>query len=71
MALQLSDILQTDEVYCNEGVRAAINRVVTELNIGAGGDIQSTAPSGHYRVTNLYVNATTGRLVVEYDDVPV
>lgn len=30
----------------------------------------STPPSTHYRVTNLYVDATTSRLVVEYENIP-
>ena len=30
----------------------------------------SEPPPGKCRVTNLYVDPLTGRLVVEYDDVP-
>jgi len=35
------------------------------------GAIISTPPSGHLLVTNIYVNANNGKLVVEYDDAPV
>ena len=30
-----------------------------------------TPPTGKCQVTNLYVDQSTGRLVVEYDDTPV
>ena len=33
--------------------------------------ILSSPLSGKYRVTNLYVDPSTGKLVVEYDDTPV
>lgn len=31
-------------------------------------DIRSKPPAGKCRVTNLYVDSSTGKLVVEYDD---
>lgn len=31
------------------------------------GQIPSTPPQGHYKVTNIYVNSQTGKLVVEYE----
>lgn len=34
------------------------------------GVIASQPPSGKYKVTNLYVDPVTGKLVVEYDDTP-
>ncbi len=38
---------------------------------GAGpGGIPSNPPTGQFTVTNLYVDAATGMLVVEYDDTP-
>jgi len=43
---------------------------------GAGADpvwsaaFTSSPPSGMCRVTNLYVDPATGKLVVEYDDTP-
>jgi hypothetical protein len=32
--------------------------------------VESTPPSGKYPVKNLYVDPSTGRLTVEYDDIP-
>ena len=37
---------------------------------GPGG-IVSTPPSGKYKVVNIYVDPTTGKAVVKYDDTPV
>jgi hypothetical protein len=31
-------------------------------------ELKSKPPSGYYRVTNLYVDPATKKLVVEYDD---
>lgn len=33
--------------------------------------VVSKPPSGMYRVVGLYVNPSTGRFVVRYDDTPV
>jgi len=33
--------------------------------------IETTPPTGKYRVTNLFVDPDTGRFTVEYDDTPV
>ena len=33
--------------------------------------IKSTPPSGKYRVTNLYVDPDTGKLTVEFDNIPI
>lgn len=41
-----------------------------ELQTVAGGGIESSPPSGKYRVTNLFVDPATGRLTVQYDDTP-
>jgi len=30
--------------------------------------IQSSPPEGRYKVVNLYVNPSNGKLVIEYDD---
>ena len=30
----------------------------------------SNPPSGHFKVTNFYVNSATGKLVIEYDNTP-
>ena len=38
--------------------------------VAGGSGIPSNPTTGNYRVTNLYVNASNGRLVVEYDDTP-
>lgn len=38
-----------------------------EIN-GSGKIVPSNPPSGHHRVTNLYVDSGSGKLVVEYDD---
>jgi len=35
------------------------------------GGIPSLPPSGKYKVTNLYVDSITGKLVIEYDNNPV
>ena len=32
--------------------------------------IISNPPSGHFRITNLYVDSSTGKTVVEYDNTP-
>jgi len=39
-------------------------------NVNSEPPIGSNPPSGHFRVTNLYVNSATGTLVIEYDDRP-
>lgn len=41
--------------------------IVFELSEGAGFD----PPEGSYKVTNIYVNPVTGKLHVEYEDIPV
>lgn len=33
-------------------------------------EVESKAPVGKYKVTNIYVDPATGKLVVEYDDTP-
>lgn len=33
--------------------------------------LTSKPPSGKYKVTNLYVDPSNGRLTVEYDDTPI
>jgi len=40
--------------------------VGSELN----GVVFSDPPTGKFKVTNLYVEPTTGKLVVKYDDTP-
>lgn len=37
---------------------------------GSTNKITSIAPSGHFRVTNIYVDSATGKLVTEYDNTP-
>jgi hypothetical protein len=37
--------------------------------IDIGGPVISDPPAGHYRVTNMYVDCNTGKLVIEYSDV--
>jgi len=53
-------------------VKGRVYRFVGEQfeDITAGAKIESNPPSGECKVTNLYVNPTSGKLVVEYDDVP-
>ncbi len=49
-----------------------------EYNIGPQGQvweeqgeaIKSLPPKGYFRVTNLYVDPSTGKMVVKYDDTP-
>jgi len=36
----------------------------------SGTGIPSNPPEGHYKITNMYINSQTGKLVVEYDDTP-
>ena len=33
--------------------------------------IESVPPAGHFKVKNIYVNAVTGKLVVNYDNTSV
>jgi len=46
-----------------------VNVNVEEVTEVSG--VNTSPPTDKYRVTNLYVDPTTGRLVVEYDDTPV
>lgn len=41
------------------------------INLKGTDSIASEAPVGYCKVTNFFVNPSTGRLVVEYDDTPV
>jgi len=50
-------------------------KVTDTYIMGIGGDLWrkesvSYPPAGHFRVTNLYVDKDTRKLVVEYDDTP-
>ncbi len=38
--------------------------------LSTSGGLESIPPTGHFKVTNLYVDATTGKLVVDYDNTP-
>lgn len=42
----------------------------TAIIAADGEEIKSVPPSGHFKVTNLYVDSATGKLVVEYDNKP-
>ncbi len=51
--------------------------IIAEFTTGPQGQIwedttgiKSTPPSGYYRVTNLYVDPSTGKMIVKYDDTP-
>lgn len=33
--------------------------------------VANNVPVGHYKPVNFYVDSTTGRLVVEFDDIPI
>jgi hypothetical protein len=44
---------------------------VRGINITAsGGGILSTPPAGSFKVVNIYVEPTTGKLTIEYDNTP-
>lgn len=51
---------------------AKINSMMTTINLAKGdkGDPLSVPPAGCCKVTNIYVNPQTGKLVVVYDDTP-
>ncbi len=53
-----------------EGVAAQNTLVVPAILIDGHPAIISAVPVGMCRVIALYVNPETGKLVVEYDDVP-
>lgn len=36
--------------------------------VGLRTNIESNPPRGMYRVTNLYIDPSTGKLTIEYDD---
>ena len=42
--------------------------IYTTKNISLDGGIPSDPPEGCYKVTNLYVDPTTGKFVVKFDD---
>lgn len=44
---------------------------VSKINITAGGGIPSTPPTGYFKVVNIYVNPLTGKLTIEYDNIPI
>ena len=41
------------------------------INLKGEDSIASSAPVGKYKVVNMYVDPSTGKLTVEYDDTPV
>ena len=45
--------------------------VTTAEGATEGGVIVSAPPTTKCRVTNLYVDPDTGKLVIEYDDIPM
>ena len=49
-----------------------INSIMTAINLAKGdkGDPLSVPPAGFCKVTNMYVNPQTGKLVVVFDDTP-
>lgn len=49
------------------------DRMIFKGETGKKGDSASPtpAPSGKCRITNMYVDPITEKLVIEYDDIPV
>lgn len=44
-------------------------RLITRIDDDV--DVISAPPNGHFRVTNIYVDSTTGKTVVQFDNTPV
>jgi len=65
--------LERTKLRIGEGVEVAGRVTATEiagdgtLLTGVAGGISGEPPAGMHRVTRLYVNPTTGKLMVEYE----
>jgi hypothetical protein len=54
----------------NQGRTTAQYIIDSQSNYWPVATLNSTPPSGHFKVKNLYVDSTTGKLVVEYENTP-
>lgn len=41
------------------------------INMKGADSVASAPPIGYYKVVNIFVNPTTGKTVVRYDDTPI
>ena len=56
----------------NPRTLAQLNALIQDADLVASSEILSAVtPPGKCKVTNLYVDPDTGRLVVEYNDTPM
>ncbi|KAF0138177.1 MAG: hypothetical protein FD153_1484 [Rhodospirillaceae bacterium] len=62
--------LEMDYVVYRFGDWALLCNAIQGGNPSSPGGIVSTPPTGKYKVTNIYVDPTTGKAVVKYDDTP-
>ena len=60
------DIDTTIEELGSEFLGLKVHAALAQSSAGLSSDV----PAGNFKVTKLYVNASTGKLVVEYDDTP-
>ena len=44
--------------------------MINQGSIGVQPTLKSDPPTGKYKVINLYVDPATGKLIIEYDDIP-
>ena len=44
--------------------------VLESINVGGEGSLGSVPPAGKCKVVNIYVDPSTGKCTVEYDDTP-
>ena len=64
-------IFRNNKYFCSED-HYSIYYMVNGINITAsGGGIASVPPTGSFKVVNIYVEPSTGKLTIEYDNTPI
>jgi hypothetical protein len=59
---------KNNEYFCSVNCASA-DYTVKNVNVAAGAI--SIPPTGKCKVTNLYVDPLTGKLTIEYDNIPI
>ena len=52
----------------HESIRAFTDAILAAAGLS---ELKSVPPSGKCKVTNIYVDPVTGKVIVDYDDTPV
>jgi len=56
--------------FCDSECYQSFYTVKGISTIATGGGIASTPPVGSFKVVNIYVEPSTGKLTIEYDNTP-